>query len=67
MFVIEELETAIWWGLNLHVTVKNLEFDENSETYEEELLVAESEHDGTAEQEEHHSAIAKNKLDKINL
>jgi len=52
VFVIETLETAVWWGLNLHVTVTHLEFDEKGETYEEELLQAESEHDGTAEQEE---------------
>ena len=52
MFVIKKLGTAIWWGLNLHVTVTNLEFDEKGETYEEELLQAESKHDGTAEQEE---------------
>jgi len=32
-------------------TVTNLEFDEKDETDEEELLQAESEHDGTAEQE----------------
>ena len=30
-------------------TVTNLEFDEKGETDEEELLQAESEHDGTAE------------------
>ena len=30
-------------------TVTNLEFDEKGETNEEELLQAESEHDGTAE------------------
>jgi hypothetical protein len=52
MFVIEKLRTAILWGLNLHVTVTNLEFDEKGETYEEELLQAESKHDGTVEQEE---------------
>ena len=52
MYVIEKLGTAIRWGLNFHVTVTNLEFDENGETYEEELLQAESERDGTAEQEE---------------
>ena len=40
--------TAIWWGLNLQVTVTN---DGKGETYEEELLQAESEHDGKAEQE----------------
>jgi hypothetical protein len=52
VFVIEKLGTAIWWGLNLHVNVTNLEFDEKGEMYEEELLRAESEHDGTAEQDE---------------
>jgi len=51
VFVIEKLETAIWWGLNLHVIVTNLESDEKGETYEKELLQAESEHEGTAEQE----------------
>jgi hypothetical protein len=50
--VIEKLGTAIWWGLNLHVTVTNLESDEKGETYEEELGQADSEHGGTAEQEE---------------
>jgi hypothetical protein len=33
-------------------TVTNIEFDVKGETDEEELLQAESEHDGTAEQEE---------------
>ena len=33
-------------------TVTNLEFGEKGETDEEELLQSESEHDGTAEQEE---------------
>jgi len=33
-------------------TVTDLEFNENGETDEEELLQAESEHDGTAEQED---------------
>jgi hypothetical protein len=40
-------------------TVTNLEFDEKGETCEEELLQAESEHDGTAEQEEQTPASAK--------
>jgi hypothetical protein len=52
VFVIEKLGTAIWWGLNLHITVTNLEFDEKDKAYEEELGQAESEHDGRAEQEE---------------
>jgi len=43
-------------------TVTNLEFDKKGETDEEELLQAESEHDGTAEQEEQTSASAKNKF-----
>jgi hypothetical protein len=43
-------------------TVTNLEFDEKGETDEEELLQAESEHDGTAEQEEQTPARAKNKF-----
>jgi hypothetical protein len=48
--------------------VKNLEFDEKGETYEEELLQAESEHDGTAEQEEQPPVSAKIKFkNKINL
>lgn len=34
------------------VTVTNLEFDDKGETDEEEWLQVESEHDGTAEQEE---------------
>jgi hypothetical protein len=40
-------------------TVTNLEFDVNGETDEEELLHAESEHGGTAEQEEQTLASAK--------
>ena len=40
-------------------TVTNLEFDEKDETDEEELLQAESEHDGTAEQQEQTPASAK--------
>jgi hypothetical protein len=43
-------------------TVTNLEFGEKDETDEEELLQAESEHDGTAEQEEKTTASAKNKF-----
>jgi hypothetical protein len=43
-------------------TVTNLEFDEKGETDQEELLQAESEHDGTAEKEEA-PASAKNKLE----
>ena len=43
-------------------TVTNLEFDEKGETCEEELLQAEREHGGTAEQEEQTAASAKNKL-----
>jgi len=43
-------------------TVTNLEFDEKGETYEEELLQAESGHDGTAEQEEQTPESVKNKL-----
>ena len=39
--------------------VTNLEFDEKGETYEEELLQAESEHDDAAEQEEQTPASAK--------
>jgi hypothetical protein len=42
--------------------VTKLEFDEKGETDEEELLQAESEHDDTAEQEEHSPEIAKNKF-----
>ena len=42
--------------------VTNLEFDEKGGTDVEELLQAESEHDGTAEQNEHTPASAKNKL-----
>ena len=42
-------------------TVTNLEFDERGET-DEELLQAESELDGTAEQEEQTPASAKNKF-----
>jgi hypothetical protein len=37
-------------------TVTNVEFDEKGETVEEELLQAESEHNGTAEQEEQTAA-----------
>ena len=44
-------------------TVTNLEFDEKGETDEEELLHAESEHDGTAEKEEQTPASAKNKFE----
>jgi len=51
VFVIEKLGTAIWWGLNLHITVTNLESDEKGETYEEELLQAESGHDGIGRSE----------------
>ena len=43
-------------------TVTDLEFDEKGETEEEELVQAESEHDGTAEQEEQTTASAKNKF-----
>jgi hypothetical protein len=43
-------------------TVTNLEFDETSETDEEELLHAEIEHDGRAEQEEQTAASAKDKF-----
>jgi hypothetical protein len=43
-------------------TVTNLEFDENDETNEEELLQAESEHGVTAEQEDGAPVSAKNKL-----
>jgi len=68
VFVTEKLGTAIWWGLNLHVNVTNLESDEKGEMYEEELLQAESDHDGTAEEEEQTPASANNKLkSKINL
>jgi len=42
-------------------TVTNLEFDEKGETHEEELLQAECEHDGTAEQEEQTPASKKKK------
>ena len=45
-------------------TVTNLEFDEKGESDEEELLQAQSEHDGTAEQEEQTPASANNKLKK---
>jgi hypothetical protein len=41
-------------------TLTNLEFDEKGEMDEEKLLQAESEHDGTAEQEEQTPASAKN-------
>jgi len=40
-------------------TVANLEFDEKGETDEEELLQAESKHDGTAEQREQTPGSAK--------
>jgi hypothetical protein len=43
-------------------TLTNLEFDVKDLTDEEELLQAESEQDGTAEQEEQTSASAKNKF-----
>jgi len=43
-------------------TVTDIEFDEKGKTNEEELLQAESEHDGTAEQEEQTPASAENKL-----
>jgi len=43
-------------------TVTNVEFDERGETDEEELVQAQSEHDGTAEQEEQTSASANNKF-----
>jgi hypothetical protein len=51
-------------GLCLHETdtVTNLEFDEKGEMNEEELLQVESEHDGTAEQEQQTPASAKNEL-----
>jgi len=42
--------------------VTNLEFDEKGETDEEELLQAESEHGGTAQQEEQTPASAKYKF-----
>jgi hypothetical protein len=45
-------------------TVGNLEFDEKGETNEEELLQAESEHNGTAEQEEQTPVTANNKFKK---
>jgi len=49
-------------------TVTDLEFDEKGNTYEEEFLQAESEHDGRAEQVEQTPASAKNKFkNKINL
>jgi hypothetical protein len=44
-------------------TVTNLEFDEIGETDEEELLQANSEHDGTAEQGEQTLASAKNNFE----
>jgi len=44
-------------------TVTNLEFDIKGETDEEELLHAESKHDGTAEKEEQTPASAKNKFE----
>jgi len=43
-------------------TVTNLEFEEKDETDEEKLLQAESEHDGTAAQQEQTPASAKNKF-----
>jgi hypothetical protein len=43
-------------------TVTNLEFDVKGETDEEELLQAESEHDGTAEQQDQTPPSAKNKI-----
>jgi hypothetical protein len=43
-------------------TAANLEFDVKGETDEEELLQAESEHDGTAEQEVQAPESAKNKF-----
>jgi hypothetical protein len=43
-------------------TITNLKFNENGETDEEELLQAESEHDGTAEQEDGTPVSAKNKF-----
>ena len=43
-------------------TVTNLESDEKGETYEEEMLPAESEHVDTAEQEEQTPTSAKNKF-----
>jgi hypothetical protein len=46
-------------------TVTNLEFDERGETGEEELLQAEREHNGTAEQEAQTPASAKNISSKI--
>ena len=42
--------------------VTKLEFDEIGEMDEEELLQADSEHDGTAEQEDQSPASAKNKF-----
>ena len=44
-------------------TVTNLEFDEKGETDKEEMLQAESEHDGPAEQEEQTPASAKNNFE----
>jgi hypothetical protein len=44
--------------------VTNLEFDEKGVTDEEELLQAESEHDGTEEQEEQTPASANNSNNK---
>jgi len=44
-------------------TVTNLEFDVKGETDEEELLQAESKHDGTAEKEKQTPASAKNKFE----
>jgi len=59
-----------WWDvvrapyLRERDTISNLEFDEKGETNEEELLQAESEHDGTAEQEKQTPVTANNKLKK---
>ena len=44
-------------------TVTNLEFDVKGETDEEELLQAESKHDGTVEKEEQTPASAKNNFE----
>ena len=44
-------------------TVTDLQFDVKDETDEEELLQAESKHDGTAEKEEQTPASAKNKFE----
>jgi hypothetical protein len=45
-------------------TVTKLEFKEKGKTYEEELIHAESELDGTAEQEEQTLATVNNKFKK---